>query len=85
MAEEAPRRRGGRKPVASRRSQTVRLPVDHYAVYEHAAKAEGLPMGDYIARELARLHGFPVPEYILRRQREALALRSDQQELPISA
>jgi hypothetical protein len=85
MADAPARRRGGRKPVAARRSQTVRIPVDHYAAYEEAAREEGLPMGDYLVRELARVHGYAVPDYIVKRQQEALGQRMHQQELPISA
>ncbi|MCO7220851.1 hypothetical protein [Klenkia sp. PcliD-1-E] len=85
MADEARRGKRGPKPIAGRKSQTFRLPEDHHAAYEEAARREGLPLGDYLARELALRHQFAVPEYIVRRQRRALATRSAQQELPISA
>jgi hypothetical protein len=61
------------------------MPVDHFEVYDAAAEREGLDIGDYLTRELARAHGLPVPGYIQERQRKNLAAREGQVELPISA
>ena len=85
MADRA-RRRGGPTPVdVSRRTHSVRIPEDHYEDYERIAREAGLSLGDYLVRELALAHGLDVPGYIQKRQRKALANRTDQQELPISA
>ncbi|SDY63628.1 hypothetical protein SAMN05661080_04117 [Modestobacter sp. DSM 44400] len=64
----------------------MRMPMDHFGLYDAEAEREGLEIGDYLTKSLAEAHGLPVPGYIEERQRKALAAReAEQQEMPISA
>ena len=77
---------GGRRSVGARHAHTVRMPVDHFEVYDEAAEDAGLDVGDYLVMQLAHAHGLPTPGYIEERQRKALAAReAEQQEMRISA
>lgn len=82
MAAAAPRRKPGNPGLGARKAITSRVPPPHWAVYEEGARRAGIPLGDYVARELARAHKLPEPEWIEQRQRKS---RGDQAELPISA
>lgn len=68
--EREPKRRGGGwngggKPARGpRRQLTVRVPVQHAEIYERRAAEEGLELGGYLAAELARANGLPVPEWV---------------------
>ncbi|WP_203338640.1 hypothetical protein [Nocardioides limicola] len=70
--------RGGRKPKGNRAAISCRVPSDQKPLFEEAARAAGMPLGDYVAVILAEHHGFPVPEYLLPRNK-------GQAELPIGA
>lgn len=54
----------GRRPKGKRYSHTVRFPEDHRDFYAKAAVDQGLPLGDYVALCMARLHELDEPEYI---------------------
>jgi hypothetical protein len=82
MAAAAPRRKPGNPGLGARKAITSRVPPPHWAVYAQEAEEAGIPLGDYVARILARAHKLPEPEWIEERQRKS---RSDQAELPISA
>lgn len=57
--------RGGGAPARGpRRQLTVRVPVQHAEIYERRAAEEGLELGGYLAAELARANGLPVPEWV---------------------
>lgn len=56
--------RPGRKPKGKRYSHTVRFPEDHRDFYAQAAADQGLPLGDYVALCMARLHDLAEPDYI---------------------
>ena len=68
--EREPKRRGGGwngggKPARGpRRQVTVRVPVQHYEVYERQAAEAGLEIGGYLVAQLARANGLPVPEWV---------------------
>lgn len=68
----------GRRPgpdVKGDRSQfTTRMPRDHRAVYEWAARQAGLPLGDYLALQLARAHGLDDPDYLAPTLMDALPM-----------
>ena len=49
----------------------MRLPVQHYEVYERRAAEEGLELSDFLVVALARDSGLPVPEWV--RPRRATA------------
>lgn len=57
-----PRAKGDRSPLH------VRVPKVHRAVYEKAALAAGMPLGDYVAIMLARAHELDEPDYVHRNQ-----------------
>lgn len=80
----AERRRPGPVPKGKRKQFTVRAPEDHVPIYEQAAEEAGLPLSDYIAVALARLHGLPEPTYIDRPRRKR-RIQCGQEELPIGA
>lgn len=64
----------GRSNKGVRKPTMVRLPLtDHQEYVELAAKA-GLPLGDYLALQLARAHGRPEPAYIERASREQMSM-----------
>lgn len=67
----------GRPGKGDRIPTMSRLPRGHRAVYEAAARAADVPLGDYIALMLARAHELEEPEYIHRNR--------DQAELPLGA
>lgn len=52
----------------------VRVPKLHKRIYEQAAAAAGLPLGDYVAIALAEAHQLDKPDYVQREQEEALPL-----------
>lgn len=72
------RRKPGPVPKGERSAFTVRAPSNHMDSYRRLAAEEGIPLGDYLARELARRHGFPDPGYLTRAHRT-------QQTLPMGA
>ncbi len=75
-------KRGGRRPKGDREPMHTRVPRDHKGVYEAAAEAEGLPLGDYVALQMARLHGLDEPDYLHPHQgQQALLGRSAGQPL----
>lgn len=55
----------------------VRVPKKHRVVYEQLAEQDGLPLGDYIAKVLARAHELDEPDYLSRNR--------TQTELPLGA
>ena len=71
------RRKPGTPPKGSREPITTRVPTGHKEVYEQAAIEAGLPLSDYCAVVMAKVHGLAEPEYLKRNRA--------QQELPISA
>lgn len=75
MALERAKR--GRKPKGVREQIGVRVPVEQKALYEEAARAAGLPLGDYVAIILAQHHDLDLPSYLLENK--------NQEQLPISA
>ena len=68
----------GRRPRGNRRKTSLALPSDHLDRYEAAAAAAGIPLGDYIAINMAEHHGLPIPSYYKPKARS-------QQELPLGA
>ncbi len=52
----------------------VRLPAGDHRKYLELAEREGLPLGDYLALQLARIHGLPEPSYIYRPRQEPLPM-----------
>ena len=52
----------------------VRLPEDHHSKYLEIAERAGLPLGDYLALQLARTHGLPEPSYIYRPRQDPLPM-----------
>lgn len=68
------RRRPGPQPKGERTAFTVRTPSTHMDTYRQLAAEEGIPLGDYLARELARRHGLPDPGYLNRPARTQVAL-----------
>lgn len=69
MAISRERARPGPKPKGVRRQFTLRVPDDQYEVYQGLAAEAGMPVSDYLAVMLARHHGLPDPEYVLRKRR----------------
>jgi hypothetical protein len=65
-----PRAKSGPVPKARRHQFTLRLPEEHYGLYEQAARQQGLSVGDYLAARLAEAHGLPVPDYVDRWRRK---------------
>lgn len=70
----AGRGKSGRKSKGQRKPTMVRLPADDHSTYVELAERAGLPLGDYLAQQLARAHGRPEPSYILRPQLEPLPM-----------
>lgn len=58
------RRKPGPRSKGSRYQQTIRVPVDQFAVYQAQAREAGLDVGDYVVARLAEAHELPVPSYI---------------------
>lgn len=56
----------GPKPKGKRTPFIGRYPDDHLAVYKARAAAEGIPLGDYLARVMAEAHGLDEPSYLNR-------------------
>ena len=56
----------GPKPKGKRTQFVGRYPDDHLAVYKARAMAEGIPLGDYLARVMAQAHGLDEPPYLHR-------------------
>lgn len=69
--------RRGPTPKGDREQFTIRLPRTHLEMYRERARDAGLPLGDYLATQLAVAHELGEPEYVTRSR--------DQEELPISA
>lgn len=67
----------GPTPKGERRQVTFRAPTDQLEQYRELAEREGLPLGDYLALQLARAHNLPEPAYLRRPQNHP--------RLPISA
>lgn len=42
----------------------VRVPRDHREIYEAEAAAAGMPLGDYVAVQLALAHELEEPAYV---------------------
>lgn len=57
----------GPQPKGDRRQFTMRVPNDHWVVYEQRARLAGLSSADYIAAALAQAHGLAVPSYVVER------------------
>ena len=55
----------GRRSKGARHQIGVRAPVDQYERYKEKADQLGLDLSDYIVLVLARVHGQPVPRYIV--------------------
>ena len=72
------RRKPGPKPKGDRSQITVRVPSAHRELYEHAARAAGWGLSDYLMLVLARAHFLPEPP-VPRRMTEV------QEELPVLA
>ena len=68
-------RKPGTRPKGERSAITVRVPIDHKAVYDEARG--GMPLSDYLALVLARAHELAEPSYVHR--------NPNQQELPLGA
>jgi hypothetical protein len=68
-------RRPGRRSKGERKPSMVRFPLEHVAIYEEAAARAGLPLSDYVAREMALRHGLNLPEYLT---------ATDQTQLPLA-
>lgn len=68
----------GRKPKGDREQFAFRLPRTHLEIYRKRALDAGMPLGDYLAIQLAAAHGFDEPAYIKRPD-------DAQEALPISA
>lgn len=49
----------------------MRVPSDHWEVYEQRARHAGLSSADYIAAALAQAHGLDVPSYVVERLGQA--------------
>lgn len=60
-------RRPGPLGKGDRTPMHVRVPRKHREFYEAAAAEAGLPLSDYVAEQLARVHDLDVPEYVNRR------------------
>lgn len=58
--------RPGPQPKGDRRQLTIRLPSDHFAIYEEEARRQGLALTDYLAGSLARCHRLEEPAYLRR-------------------
>lgn len=56
----------GPAPKGNRDQATFRAPADHLSEYRRLAQKEGIPLGDYIAQQLALAHGLDEPAYIRR-------------------
>lgn len=69
----------GRPTKGPRSAVMARMPVPHREVYEQEAAKAGLPLGDYVALCMARMHELNDPEYIHR------DLQRNQEALPIGA
>ena len=58
--------RGGQPSRGDRSNVTVRVPVEHRAVYEARADELGIALGSWIALKLAEAEGLEVPDYLKR-------------------
>lgn len=72
-----PMAKRGPAPKGTRSQVTFRAPIDQLQQYRILADQAGLPLGDYLALQLARAHNLPEPAYLRR--------PSDHPRLPISA
>ncbi|KXZ58732.1 hypothetical protein Mlaev_02435 [Microbacterium laevaniformans] len=80
------RRKPGTRPRGARVSINVRVPLDHHAVYTRHAEELGIPLGSWVALQLADAQNLPVPAYIEEELRRAQARRDaedSRQELPM--
>ena len=68
--------RPGPKPKGKRTAITSRYPDDHLALYKARAVAEGMPLGDYLARVLAEAHGLDEPSYLHRSSNQPVLLET---------
>jgi len=66
----------GPKPKGKRTAITSRYPDDHLALYKARAVAEGIPLGDYLARVLAAAHGLDEPSYLHRNANQPVLLET---------
>lgn len=57
------------RSFGERKVAYVRLPDDHYDFYDAVAAQEGLDLGPWIVKELAKHKGLPVPEHVGRIKR----------------
>jgi len=70
-----------------RHPHTVRIPVTQNAHYEERAETLGIPIGSWIVLKLAESEGLPVPDYIQKELRKAEAERAaeaEREELPMA-
>ncbi|GAA3455930.1 hypothetical protein GCM10018962_77640 [Dactylosporangium matsuzakiense] len=70
-------RKPGRKGKGERQQLSVRFPAEHFAAYQAAADEAGLPLGDYVVREMALRHSLELPEW--------LQTERDQDQLPLAS
>ena len=61
--EKLPRKRGTR-PRGKRSAITVRVPDDQYEIYAQQAAAIGIPIGSWVAIQLAQTKHLDIPSYI---------------------
>ncbi len=66
--------KSGRPSKGQRKPTMVRLPASDHMRYQELAERAGLPLGDYLALQLARVHGLPDPSYIYRPRQEPLPM-----------
>ncbi len=66
--------KSGRPSKGRRKPTMVRLPEDHHSKYLEIAERAGLPLGDYLALQLARSHDLPEPSYIYRPRQQPLPM-----------
>lgn len=86
MAQEQ-RRKPGTRPRGDRASLIVRTPVEQHEIYLAHANELGIPLGSWVALTLAKAEGLPVPEYIEEEIRKAASRRAqeaEQEELPLA-
>ena len=66
-----------RRSFGERKVAYVRLPDDHHDFYDAVAAQEGLDLGPWIVKELAKNKGLPVPEHVGRIKRRKRSLDND--------
>lgn len=65
----------GRPRKGNRIQISIKVPADQKALLEDAARAEGLPLTDYVATLIAQAKGWPPPAWLERdKAQEALPI-----------